>query len=554
MPHSSPPSSSIPQIRAKHDSYRAAKPLSVPLLDHCTTDLEEGLLSQGITLLSNALTSGTGSSAEAQIPLVEHLSFIATLIAHPQLTTRTTSTDKHAAADDALRYLRQVNGLVGPRNASLDKAFRFTEEVVSRSNRVKVRVSDPTALDDDVGVGRIRSAYADESSLWTKASDFWSIVGWTFNCSVAYPHRWERWKLLLDLILDVLEDDSEQLSPQAREVYKTGGTAAVRDFLKDSLFTQYLLPVGQGRNNKRRVMRAIFAAGTHKSLAEFGEIWKHETKPPKPDQHERLNKKRKLDLENDEFGDYLDESDQESPAGPTPRSRSATSLPNLQRSGAASETDDEDGEEPSGAKNPNGSFTAPGLEAFGGIEAIRLRQRFLALLTYYCAMNPEQFLDTEDLFDLFTEFLRPLPLPVFQQFVSPMKPYLGANSQASLNQMLLRPLLAATAPIYNENALTQSDFEAHYAPYAANSIGVVDNAKVSLLLESLLRLLWNGGALKRTAKLQSLIGQGIAIRKEKASWDGRKKVGSKLKVDEEAAVVLEYSAERMLMVLEMAPE
>lgn len=540
----------MPLSRTKRSTYREAKPLPLSLLDHCTTDIEEGLLSQGFSLLSNALTSGIGSSVAAQVPPTQHLAFAATLSVHPKLTTRTTSVDKHTAADDALRYLRQLHSLVGPRNAGLDRAFSFTnEDFSSRSKRAKTRISDITNVDEDAS--RIRSTYADQSSLCSNADDFWSIVGWAFNCSVAHPHRWDRWKLFLDFILDVIEDDLEDRFPQAQEAYRSGGATSVKAHLKDSLFAQYLLSIGEGRNNKRRLMRAVFANGTRQSLAEFAEIWKHETKLPKQEEDGRLKKRRKLDLDNGEFGDYFDDSDEESSIGPTPRSRSVASLRSAQRSAAESEVVDDSDDDESGARTPNRSSLAPGLETYGGIDAIKVRQRILALLTHYCAMNPDDFLDDEDLFDLYTEFIRPLPLPVFQQFVLPMKPYLGPNSQVSLNQMILRPLLTATAPRYDENALTQDDFVKHYALHPANSTSAVDNARVGLLLENLLRLLWLSGGLRPTEQLRATVQQGIHARKEKVAFDGRKKVGVRAKAEEEALAVLDCSGDRMLMVIDM---
>lgn len=293
-------------------------------------------------------------------------------------------------------------------------------------------------------------------------------------------------------------------------------------------------------------MRAVLAEGTPKSLAEFPEIWRHETKPPKQKQDVRLSKKRKLDLENNEFGDYYDHSDEESPGTSTRRSRSTTALPTAQPSRAGSDDSDESDEDSDEVPSP------PGTEIYGGTESIHLRQRILALLTLFSTKNPDAFLDTEDLFDLYTEFLRPLPLPVFQQFVLPAKPWLGAISQASLNQMLLRPLLVATAPPYRENALTQREFEVHYAQFAANSTGAVDNAKVSLLVEGLMRLLWKQrGKLETTEKLRGLVRQGIEARREKVAFDGRRKVGVKRKMEEEASVMMECSAERMLMLLEL---
>ena len=118
--------------------------------------------------------------------------------------------------------------------------------------------------------------------------------------------------------------------------------------------------------------------------------------------------------------------------------------------------------------------------------------------------------------------------------------------------MVLRPLLVATAPPYNDNALTQSNFEAHYATYAANNTSAIDNAKVSLLIESLLRLLWSSSQLKGTQQLRRLIKEGIAARKEKVAFDGRRKVGVKAKADEEAITALECSTERIVTILDMA--
>ena len=524
----------------------------MPLLDHCTVCFEEQLYSQAFALLSSALTSGTGSSVEAHIPPTQHLALAATLLVHPQLTTRTTSPDKHAAADDALKYLRNVNSLTGSQNSGLDKAFQFTENAApSRGKRARA-LQPEEAIDDEGDVpGQIISSYVGKDSLWSNAGDFWSVVGWAFNCSVAHRHRWDRWKLWLALMLDVLEDDLEARLPDATKAYQSGGTAAVKALLTNSMLAQYLSPIGEGRNNKRRLMRAILADGKQKSIAEFSEIWRHETKPPKQKQDDRLRKRRKLDLENGEFGDYFDDDD-ESPESSVRRSRSVTALSSKRQSRAASADDEESDDEFNGTKSPNTSSSPDDIEAYGGMGSIYLRQRLLAVLTRFCSMNPDAFLDNEDLFDLFTEFLRPLPLPVFQQFVLPTKPYIGPNSQASLSQMLLRPLLVATAPVYNENALTQAEFEAHYAPYAANNTSAIDNAKVNLLVESLIRLLWLSATLEPTQHLRGVAEQGIAARKDKVEFDGRRKFGASVKAHEEAHIVMDRSAERIMTVLDMA--
>ena len=545
MHSSAPPPNSQPQARVRKTKYCKAKPLPVLILDHCTDILEEQLYSQAFSLLSGCLTS---SEDDCQIPPPQYFALAGTLLVHPSLTTRTTSTEKHIAADDAFKYLRHVNSLLGPQQSGLDRAFQFGSTSTSaRGKRIRNRASDLAADEDGDQSDKIRLPYIDKEALWTNTEDFWSVVGWAFNCSVAHPARWGRWQLWLTLVLDVLEDDLEARLPEATRVYfDYGTTEAIRKSLQDSMLSQYLAPIGDGRNNKRRLMRAVLANGTSKSLAEFPEIWKRETKPPKQKIDGRLNKKRKLDIDNSEFGDYYDHSDDDSPGASLRRSRSTTAPPTAQPSRAASNDDSELSEEETGEQ-----LSAPGIETYGGVESLHLRQRILALLTLFSTKNPDAFLDTEDLFDLYTEFLRPLPLPVFQQFVLPAKPWLGPNSQASLNQMILRPLLVATAPKYKENALTQAEFEVYYAPYAANSTGAVDNAKVSLLMEGLLRLLWKSGQLSATEKLKRLVKQGVEARKEKAAFDGRRKVGAKRAVDEEAVSALECSGERMVVLLDM---
>jgi len=356
-------------------------------------------------------------------------------------------------------------------------------------------------------------------------------------------------------MLDVLEDDLALRSSGTKDA----GTNSE----EETLLAQYLRPIGEGRDSKRRVMRAILADGSTKSLSEFAEVWKQEMRPPKQNRHDDEHtafptttaKRRKLDLENGEYGDYFDESDQDTPStstGPTPRSRSTTSFLNLlQPNTTASPAAEESSEDELSAaqQTPQTTLTTAN---YGDTTSLNLRRRLLALLTTNSTVHPAAFLDTEDLFDLFTEFLRPLPLPIFAAFLSPPKPYLAPSLAASLNQMLLRPLLAATAPQYNENALSQAEFEVHYAPFPANSGGAEDNAKVALLVEGLLRLLWGKGMLSHTAKLREVVETGIRARRERVAFDGRRKVGARAVRDEEAAVVLKCSGERMLMVLAMA--
>lgn len=541
-PSPMPRGGSIPSAQ-----YRPVKPVPTQLMDQITVCFEEQLYTQAFSLLSSSLSAGHASAQilPAHVPPIEHLALAATLSVHPGLTTRTKDADKHAASDEAASYLRSVQKTVGSHNAGLDKAFRFvprTQATTLRQPRTKGRPSAHNAANDggEEAQQSIRSMYAGVEAVWKSAEDFWHVLGWAMNCSVAHKHRWERWKVWLELMLDVLASDLESRV--------LGGD------VEESLLAVYLRPIGEGRNNKRRLMRAVLADGSQKSLAEFDEIWRNEAKLPKSKQDdEKAGMKRKLDLENGDFGDYFDdESELDSPATSMPRSRSATALPvsRSSRQPSATHNDSEEGDTEACGSGDKSSQPA-GVDAFGGMDSIKLRQCLLALLIRYCSIAPAAFLDTEDLFDLYTEFLRPLPLPVFQQFVLSSERWLGSNEQSSLNQMLLRPLLTSTAPPYHENALTQRDFEVQFASYAANTTSVVNNAKVSLLVEDLLRLLWRSGGLVYSGKLRKVVERGIQARSDKAAWDGRRKTGVKAAEEEDAALMMECSGERMLACLEM---
>ncbi|KXL47524.1 hypothetical protein M433DRAFT_57801 [Acidomyces richmondensis BFW] len=505
----------IKQRRGIQECYRSTKPIPSQLLDHCTVCLEEQLYCQAFELFSCALISGTGSALPAQIPPPQYLALAATLTVHPSFTNRTRSEDKHDAANKALRYIQDVLTLCGSRASGIYKAFQYKPKPTSSrcyKKQVSGRRQAQVNSDSEDESGRLHSTYASTESLWQNAEDFWSVIGWAFNCSVAHRARWVRWKLWLEVMLDTLEVDLK--------------ACVSEDCVHESIFAQYLNSIGESRNNKRRLMRAILADGKQKSLAEFGEIWRNETQPPKPKKgDDRFGSNRKLDVENGEFGDYFDDSDNES------REESARNSTSQRKVIVA------------GDQNS--------IEGFGGVDSMNFRRRILALLIQYCTIEPHTFLDTDDLLDLYTEFLRPLPLPIFRQFVLPSKPWLDSKEQFSLDQMLLRPLLSHAVPVYDENAITQQDFELHFAPFCSNLSNVVDNAKLSLLVEDLLRLLWRMGRLSYSEALKVSVEEGIEARRCKVLVGGRRKAGFRAAEDEEARAILEHSGKRMLAILDM---
>lgn len=537
IPSSAPTSSQVEPAK-QLPAYRDVQPIPVQLLDHCTVCLEEQLFSQAIPLLLSAITAGHGTSRPAYVPPVQHLSLLATLIVHPSMTTRTTSKEKQSAADDSRRYLRHLNSITPAAASGLTGALQFRDSGSSRSKRARTRKSDINSDEDVEDPGRIRLSYAQKDSLFANAEDFWAVVGWTFNCSVEHKSRWNRWKLWLDLMLDVLEDDLELQYRQSKEASSEHG-------LKESLIARYLAPfVDQGRNSKRRIMRAILADGKQSSLNQFPEIWRNETRPPKAKTSPKTGDKRTLDLDQGEFGDYFDSESDNDDATATPTSNTRPSRPSSTRPSSTKPS-----LPASPADSPQPSFAAEPLSSHGGLTSIRLRHRLLNLLTRLSTLSPTLFLDPEDLFDLYTEFLRPLPLPVFSALIlNTTTKDTDAHATASLAQMLLRPLLSASAPVYNANALTAADFAAHFAPFAANVANVGENAKVGVLVEALARLLWVEGVFAgveegEREQVKRAVEEGVRARVEKVlGSERRKKSGGR---EGEAWEVLEAGGERL---------
>lgn len=161
-------------------------------------------------------------------------------------------------------------------------------------------------------------------------------------------------------------------------------------------------------------------------------------------------------------------------------------------------------------------------------------------------------MELEDCFDLLTEFIRPLPLFVFTQFVLPSTPYLEPHSHASLCQNLLRPTISSDAPVYHADTMRQAEFEKHFLPYAANYSNYVENCRVGLLVESLLRLLFRHAGLVVTEALKKGLEKGIKGREAKAAFGARKLVGSKEAEEERAVRMLRAGAQRMRVLVQVA--
>lgn len=501
------------------------------------------------------LASGAILSNKAVIPQPQHLAVAATMLVHPRTTTRAESGYEKEAANAALRLLRLTNSLVGPMDAKFDIAFSFTHFESSRQGRR--RLESPMPVDPvDPDTKPLNTKYNQSASLWTRAEDFWHAVGWAFNCSVLHPARWERWQVWLQFICNVLEDDWKEREKKyleaklnQREISKSseksgreasqGPDSAEKKgrkgdkpdeqvvddlaIFRESLIFRYISSnTTPGRD--RRIMRAIFANGKS-SLGEFKQVFNNELKSPEHEQDSRTTKKRAgdVDFDKDEYGDYLDVSDEDFEAGEssssvsTPAHGSKGNKPRRSkrtRRGTRNAMDE--------ASDPVEVAETPlknsSLSLLGGYTSLALRQQLLAILSSVSEKLPREFISLDYLYHIFVENIRDLPLPIFQHFVSSNLPHFLPEEHTTLCELLLYVMRESSAPSSNNDYLTQVKLEKCFLPYAAATPSVGNNAKVSILLEALMTLLYNNKMLCVTPSLKKAVESGIT-RRERASRD-----------------------------------
>ncbi|KAI9849827.1 MAG: hypothetical protein M1837_000041 [Sclerophora amabilis] len=472
------------------------------------------------------------------------------------MTTRSSSKDRLRASNNALRFLRSVNRLVGPENANLAKAFQFncSDRSLRRSGGWRRNDDDEESPDEDGLVDEISTEIATTGSLFSRAEDFWHAVGWAFNCSLVYPKRWERWKLWLGLMLDVLEEDWRAREDAAHaEVARGDEGEAVDAPMANSIISKYLQLGSSRYGGARRVVRAIFADAGQSSLREFKEVFHNET----IERREGNNGMKKMqdiqiNIDEDIYGDYLcsDESDGDGDgsivAGDPSRTQEHNS-PILKPKKTS--------EKKAGARNEIDSVD--GFDLLGGVEAFTLRQRLLALLSDVSANLPTHFTPLDSLYNTYSEHIRPLPLPTFALVLSPtlLPSTFTPSARSSLIQLILLSLISTSAPLPPESAndeLDQDILQTCFLPYPANTNNATDNAKVSLLVEALLRLLAHHIGLDGTPELKEAVERGIAAREAKTAKPDRRSRGGSKGDAEKARFWMGMSAIRLRAVVEDA--
>jgi hypothetical protein len=497
------------------------------------------------------LISGTVTSSPAYVPSPQHLAIAATLIVHPSTTTRAKTTEEREAANLSLQLLRLTNSLIGSISAKFDIAFAFTH--FSSSRHGGRRRADDGAMSKEISYDDIEPLNLDmgqAGSLWSRGEDFWHVVGWAFNCSILHPKRWERWELWLHFMCEVLEGDwaerQRQLDLLDRGSQPTTPSEKRDMILEESLIFKYITTATAGYGRNRRILRAIFADGSLTSLNEFREVFKNEKKELKEDGDKPKKREVNVNIDQDEYGDYL-AKDEEDTSDETGESRARRKRPKRGSKNLDISPIVDVGE----ARNLVDSIYANGgVTSFGGLQSLELRKRLLYLLSMVSTELPKAFIPLEELYHMFVENIRHLPLPVFQAFIAPPAlPAFSPNAQTTLCESLLFPMLESAAPDTDEEYLNQEKLEKCFLPYAANTSSVVDNAKVSILLEALLCLLAESDMLRISPELKEAVKNGILARNQKAQDETRRSLNSRLVEDIEWCWLIE-SGERLMYLIE----
>lgn len=207
---------------------------------------------------------------------------------------------------------------------------------------------------------RIVGDAANAESLWTRAEDFWQLVGWTFNCSLKHRKRWHRWRLWLQMMLDFLEADWEFCLKRSKDA-KDNKEA----ILQESLLWHYVLGSASSvsRGARRRIVKAVLATASLESLKDFPEVWEDETAGPPRKKDEGDKQVGKVDFETGDMGEY--DSD--------------TAMQNVP-DGVNEESSSTSAEDDGSVRSVHSA-----VQALGGGDAVDLRQRIIALVSDSCS-------------------------------------------------------------------------------------------------------------------------------------------------------------------------
>ncbi|KUI55586.1 hypothetical protein VP1G_02978 [Cytospora mali] len=515
------------QDHAGKASYRDALDLPRELKLRCQIHLEEQYYVAALNLINSLLCDGISHThaptKPGLIPPPGQLGVLATLAIHPTHTSKLADSDTHDISTLSLSCLRNVLATVGPVNAHLREAFLFRGDSSPRRRKHNSPSLNVSEDDEDHILGKM----ANRGSVWSRGQDFWKVLGWAFNCSALYPHRWRWWKPWLEYMLDVLEADYEER--RQLDIEREGQKEKYEyQNLQESLLVSYVMPKNSRMSPIKPIMSALFADGSPSSQAIYKEVFKKENKIAS-----KNNKKRKrgrVDLDNDVFGDYDDDESTGGSEPPTPEHLRSLAL-----------VDD----------NSTALWTTSSLA-----ETIPLRLRLFVLLSNATCDVPDKCMtNLPDLYEKFTERIVQLPVPAFSKFIAVHDASLPLDSLIPVIRIMMPFLLPGSAPkpaavdpeADARECISVRILEECYLPFAYRT--AENNAKLSLAIESLVRIddfvIWS-------PSLQKALERGVKARNEKAM--PKKSGRGKEDGEQSAREILRASGSRLLAWVEILKE
>ncbi|TRX91172.1 hypothetical protein FHL15_007960 [Xylaria flabelliformis] len=524
--------------------YYKARGLPPELKEHCRVYLEEALrmsfafwhyhiplriaatcasilltpfvARQAIFLLDSLLSTRSSSPHEpAYCPPPSQISLLCSIIVDPDFTTRPKEPDWPEISFQSLVYLRDLLAVFGPINAGFKESVLFGTNATSDLDPESHAAHDASPHTDERGLVRLSPRYGNDT-VWQHGRDFFSVVGWAFNCSFLYPERWQWWSRWLGFMLDLLEKDVEE-----RYKLDMEDTSDQMLMLQDSILASYITQrSGRTTDAIMWIMKALFADGNTPSTSVFQEVWHREHKSKS---RRALNKRKreKVNIDKGEYGGYLDDE--------SIHSSQASEPPTPQKNRVKLAVVKED-EGPESAYNE----TIPlrqrlfSLVSFKALLYVNERRELILgyQVSYLCyGLGDASPIDFSNLYEKFEQRIKELPLPVFSSFINSSTSALRIDQQIEMLQGVLFLFVppGALSPrkvdraCFEEGGISPAILERCFLPYPANTIEVEDNAKMSLLLESLLMIVWQHGESVGgfSEHLGEAVRKGIEARREK---------------------------------------
>lgn len=420
-------------------------------------------------------------------------------------------------------------------------------------DRQRASPSDETSSLGSLDSDCVDNRLANEQSVWRRGSDFWAVLGWAFRCAARHPLRWEHWRGWLEFMVEVLEADwDERVKEDVEQEGFDGDGPSMR---QGSLLVAYIDDLRRERKNVlKEVIRSLmaFTDDDPSDQAVYREVFDRElalaSKEPK-----RKRAATVVDLEKDQFGDYCGHGEEEDlvsedddmglhrPPSPTPK----RSRPTGRRRGKPKV------EEPAPAP-PRGPEVADGI-----VETIPLRLRLFRLLSAVADFTPDRFCKVADLYEMFSDRVRALPIPMFRLFIDTTDAALPDFIYPSFFRNLVMDLLPNNCPEPRDvdpgtdadDGISPAILRHCFLPFAANRVMVEDNAKLSLVLECMLWFMYARDVLDAEG-LGAAVEKGIRAREEKT----KRRAGREALTGTERAarLALERSARSLRVLVKVA--